>query len=231
MPFELLAMCDILQDVRGIAKARVQDVKLYDRGAIVRDFTDDEISAAYARLAHDFKLGYQYELFALLCKGLGVRVECAVENSQRSKAKTAIDAQCRLVACEEERLGTEVRYRVVSKGESADAELVFGLLDFGTLGVSKLDALHAAEQNGWMPIMRKTWFCHAPVGGKPCGICNPCRDAMNEGMRWRTPLSSQLRYHMRHLRSTAHHARGSVFFFLGRIAGSNVLNSDKTITH
>ena len=201
MPFELLAMCDILRDVRGIAKARVLDVELYDRNAIARDFSDDKISAAYARLADGFKLGYQYELFALLCKGLGVRVECAVEDSQRSKAKTAIDAQCRLVACEEERLGTEVRYRAVSKGESTDAELVFGLLDFGTLGVSKLDALQAAEQNGWMPIMCKTWFCHTPVNGKPCGICNPCRDAMNEGMGWRMPLSSRLRYHMWHLRT------------------------------
>ena len=106
MPFELSAMCDILQDIRGIAKARVP------------------------------------------------------------------------------------------KGESTDAELVFGLLDFGMLGVSKSDALQAAEQNGWMPIMRKTWFCHTPVNGKPCGTCNPCRDAMNEGMRWRMPLSSRLRYHI-----------------------------------
>jgi 7-cyano-7-deazaguanine synthase len=211
MPFELSAMSDILQDVRGIAKARVLDVELYDRGTIARDFPDDEISTAYARLADGFRLGYQYELFALLCKGLGVRVECAVENSQRSKAKAAIDAQCRLVACEEERLGAEARYRVVSKGESTDAELVFGHLDFGMLGVSKVEAQQVAEQNGWMPIMCQTWFCHAPVAGEPCGICNPCRDAMNEGMRWRVPLSARLRYHAWRLRSEASHARGSVF--------------------
>ena len=211
MPFELSAMCDILQDIRGIAKARVLDVELYDRSAIARDFPDDGVSAAYARLADGFQLGYQYELFALLCKGLGVRVECALENSQRSKAKTAIDAQCRLVACEEGRLGAEARHRVVSKGGSTDAELVFGLLDFGMLSVSKSEALQAAEQNGWMPIMRKTWFCHAPVDGKPCGTCNPCRDAMNEGMRWRMPLSSRPRYQIWRLRSAASHMRGSSF--------------------
>jgi hypothetical protein len=42
MPFELSAMCDILRDVRGIAKARVLDVELYDRGAVARARIGDD---------------------------------------------------------------------------------------------------------------------------------------------------------------------------------------------
>lgn len=42
-----------------------------------------------------------HETFALLCEGLGIRAECAVEDSPRSKAKRAIDAQCLLVPCDE----------------------------------------------------------------------------------------------------------------------------------
>ena len=131
------------------------------------------------------------EMFALLCEGLGIRAECAVEDSPRSKARRAIDAQCLLVPCGE---GPYGRFRVVSKGASSDAATVLGRLDFGMLDVSKVEAKRIAQESGWMPVMRRTWFCHAPVNGKPCGICNPCKDAMVEGMRWRMPLSARLRY-------------------------------------
>jgi 7-cyano-7-deazaguanine synthase len=199
MAHELAAMRSILPQVRGIARASVLDVDLYDRDAICRDFPNEGISVAYGRLAEEFGLGYQYETFALLCEGLGIRAECAVEDSPRSKAKRAIDAQCLLVPCESPcRRG---RFRVVSKGASSDAATVLGRLDFGMLDVSKVEAKRMAQESGWMSVMRRTWFCHAPVNGKPCGTCNPCKDAMAEGMRWRMPLSSRLRYHAWHLRS------------------------------
>ena len=133
-------------------------------------------------------------------EGLGMRAECAVEDSPRSKAKSAIDAQCLLVPCGEDPCEHE-RFRVISKDGSSDAEMVFGRLDFGMLGVSKVEAMQVAQESGWMPIMRRTWFCHAPVNGKPCGTCNPCKDAMAEGMRWRMPLSARLRYRMRLVQS------------------------------
>ena len=203
MRCELASMAAILPDVRAMSKARVLNVELYDRSAILRDLPDKEISDAYDRLADQFKLGYQYQLFALLCKGLGIRVECGIENSPRSLARAAIEAQCLLVPCEEEPLGGAKRLRAVSKGEVRDAELVLGCLDLGILGVSKVEARRISEKMGWMPIMRKTWFCYTPVEGRPCGVCGPCQDAMNEGMRWRIPLSSQLRYYARSLREKA----------------------------
>jgi len=129
-----------------------------------------------------------------------MRAECAVEDSPRSKAKSAIDAQCLLVPCGEDPCEHE-RFRVISKDGSSDAGMVFGRLDFGMLDVSKAEAKHVAQELGWMPIMRRTWFCHTPVDGKPCGTCNPCKDAMVEGMRWRMPLSARLRYRMRLVQS------------------------------
>jgi 7-cyano-7-deazaguanine synthase len=199
MAYELAAMCDILPKVRGIARAHVLDVDLYDRSAVSRDFPNEAISAAFGRLEEEFGLGYQYETFALLCEGLGIRAECAVEDSPRSKARRAIDAQCLMVPSDE---GPRGRFRVASKDEGSDAATVFGRLDFGMLDVSKVEAERVARESGWMPIMRRTWFCHVPVKGKPCGTCNPCKDAMAEGMGWRMPLSSRLRYHAWRLRSS-----------------------------
>lgn len=200
MGSELAAMRDILPEVRAIARARVLDVDLYDRHTILRLFPDAEISAAYARLAREFRLGYQYELFALLCKGLDVRAECAVENAVRSKAKSVVDAQCRLVPLEEGQRGDAMRFRAVAKGGNTDGELVLGRLDLGMLSVSKAEAQRVAQEMGWMPIMERTWFCHMPIKGEPCGLCNPCADAMNEGMAWRMPPAARLRYRTRGLR-------------------------------
>ena len=92
-----------------------------------------------------------------------------------------------------------VRYRAVAKGACEDGALVFACLDLPMLAVSKLEAQRISEQMGWMPIMRRTWFCFAPRREKPCGLCGPCQDAMNEGMKWRLPPSARLRYHLRFL--------------------------------
>lgn len=199
MANELAAMGAILPQVRALAQARVLDVDLYDAGAIRADFPDERVSAACTRLAEEFRLGYQYELFALLCRGLDVRAECCVEDSPRSHAKAVIDAQCELVPLEDAPLAGAVRYRAVAKGACADGALVFSHLDLPMLAVSKVEAQRVSEQMGWMPIMRRTWFCFGPMHGRPCGLCGPCRDAMNEGMRWRLPLSARLRYHTRSL--------------------------------
>ena len=43
------------------------------------------------------------------------------------------------------------------------------------------------EDLGYGDVFRKTWFCHRPVLGMPCGHCNPCRDAVRDGMGWRIP--------------------------------------------
>ena len=200
MANELAAMKDILPRVRALARARVLDVDLYDAGAIRAGFPDEEVSAACARLAEEFRLVYQYELFALLCRGLDVRAECCVEDSPRSHAKAVIDAQCELVPLEDAPLAGAVRYRAVPKGTCGDGALVFARLDLPMLAVSKVEAQRVSEQMGWMPIMHRTWFCFGPMRGRPCGLCGPCQDAMNEGMRWRLPLSARLRYHTRFLR-------------------------------
>ena len=41
------------------------------------------------------------------------------------------------------------------------------------------------KQHDAEDIARMTWFCHRPVLGMTCGLCNPCKDALNEGMAWR----------------------------------------------
>jgi hypothetical protein len=41
-------------------------------------------------------------------------------------------------------------------------------------------------------VVLSTWFCHSPILGQPCGRCNPCKDALAEGLAWRVPIIGRL---------------------------------------
>jgi hypothetical protein len=45
-----------------------------------------------------------------------------------------------------------------------------------------MDMLDGYRNMVFSEIMEKTWFCHTPVHGEPCGVCNPCSHAIEEGL-------------------------------------------------
>lgn len=51
--------------------------------------------------------------------------------------------------------------------------------------MSKLEEVEYMKSIGLESIIGKTHFCHTPVFGLTCGQCNPCKDALNEGMQYR----------------------------------------------
>lgn len=53
------------------------------------------------------------------------------------------------------------------------------------------------KKKQWEEILEKTWFCHHPIShpfkkGVPCGICNPCKVAIEEGFGHKIPLLNRL---------------------------------------
>ena len=57
----------------------------------------------------------------------------------------------------------------------------------------KLQMKTIAEEYGFLDILEMSWFCHRPIKGAPCGVCNPCVAALKEGMQYRFPRSAILR--------------------------------------
>lgn len=53
--------------------------------------------------------------------------------------------------------------------------------------MSKLDEIEKYTEWGYNRTIKKTWFCHRPIWGMPCGHCNPCKDCLNEGLAFRVP--------------------------------------------
>jgi len=87
-----------------------------------------------------------------------------------------------------------------------DGLMAFAPIRFPLLSLSKLDMLAKAEVMGVRDLMYNTWVCRNPQGSKrdrACGRCSPCRDSMQQGMRHRLGLASQVRYHLRGLYALA----------------------------
>lgn len=76
---------------------------------------------------------------------------------------------------------------------SYDSDLqIFKYYKFPLLYMTKLEMEQKATEMGFKHIMDETWFCHNPINGKPCGTCNPCKDAKEEGLGRRVPEHTKI---------------------------------------
>ena len=76
--------------------------------------------------------------------------------------------------------------------------VIFKNLNFPLINMSKNDMREWCVDNGFLPVIESSWFCHSPArSGKPCGTCSPCIVAMEEGMGYRLPTKAKVRYHFR----------------------------------
>ena len=63
---------------------------------------------------------------------------------------------------------------------------LFGGFSFPVIGLTKAEMRDIARQVGFLDILERSWFCHDPLpSGDPCGLCNPCCYAIEEGMEYR----------------------------------------------
>lgn len=190
--YEKEAMQNILAKIKQDKsfKAEILETEFYDVEWVLENCKDDEISEAYRYLHRKYKVGKQYEWFALLCKKLNIKMESAPVHQYHGMVEYSIEQEGTLLPIENDFL--EGRYHVLP-GKSQKAFLVYGNLILSVIKLTKQDEERIAREKGWMDIMELTWFCHSPVNGKPCGFCNPCDDAMHTGMEWRLPEEAKKR--------------------------------------
>ncbi|HRX58350.1 MAG TPA: hypothetical protein P5075_06200 [Eubacteriales bacterium] len=190
-------------------KATILPIKFYTVEWILQNCADEKISAAFRYLKEKYSIGTQYEWFALLAKKLGVKLETCVVHQYHGKVEDAIRMEGMLSPTADD-IFTE-RYQVLPKGESRAAAIVFENLLLPTIQLSKKDEERIAGENGWLDIMKLSWFCHNPdKNGNPCGLCGPCDDAMHTGMEWRLPRKAQQRNKHRYVYLLLQKARRSL---------------------
>ena len=123
---------------------------------------------------------------ARFAKQYKLKLEVGLESSERSKATNTIKAETSLLLSESEDYKV---YSIDTRNSSENGIIIFEniLLPATIWHMSKLEEIEEYKRLGFEKTIRKTWFCHRPVLGIPCGHCNPCKDCLNEGLAFRVP--------------------------------------------
>ncbi|SFC98434.1 hypothetical protein SAMN02910398_03706 [Butyrivibrio sp. YAB3001] len=198
--YEIKAMNEIIDEINHCEDtfpANVKNLVMIDADNLIKNSDRIDITNSFNNLREKYNIGIQYLWFALYAELQNIIFETGILcDSDRSKVGNAIYGEGENITKCEEALVSD-RRMLSNKDKNSDVYKVFGRLALSVSGLSKIDEMNIAQEKGWSSIMAKTWFCHSPINGKPCGFCNPCKDAINEGMEWRLPKQALWRYHHR----------------------------------
>ena len=165
---ELRAMADIRAGIEVFAgrRGRLHLTRVYLKHEIAEN---EDITRLFAELADQVHVGSQYEWLARLC-----------EQEQLTGVELSLTGH---------EVGTDLQNRMFVEPRSGDFQLrtdeevrrLFSFYSFPLLQTTKEDMRVGAEEKGFMNLLEKSWFCHHPILGSPCGYCQPCRFSREAG--------------------------------------------------
>lgn len=186
---ELDAMAEIMEMLKESNQTKAKFLPLQ---IIPKDeYLDDEIILqAYNSIRKTDFIGTQYVFLSEFS-----RQHPGIELSVHDNVIELIQREGALIKIQDEDIG---EYYVVDQSKTPD-DLVTLFKDFSfpLVNYTKKEMMKGYEEYGLMEIMKKTWFCHAPIDNKPCGECNPCKYAIEEGLYKRFSKKALFRYALR----------------------------------
>lgn len=85
----------------------------------------------------------------------------------------------------------------VDQSQSAETlNLVIGNFRFPIINYTSVDMMNMLHEWGYDDIISKAWFCHTPVHGKPCGVCRPCQQKIEDRMHSLVDDAAMRRYNI-----------------------------------
>ena len=152
----------------------------------LQDITpNEEITQQFERSLRSAFIGGQYEWLARFCAQRRIQgLELSIHRDDRARELLLglIDrSRSRL----DDRHAGDPRYEL------------FKFFRFRLFDKTKQQMRSESIAAGFDELMKRTWFCHQPAKGKPCGRCNPCIYTIEEGLADRVPLRGRIRYHLR----------------------------------
>lgn len=153
---------------------------------------DDDVQHAFDAILRDHRIGDQYAFLARWCHARGLRdVELSCEWGPRGTPHALEPFMT--PAASPHGLPTFRLHR-----DAPDAfQRVFGMYTFPLMRMTKLEEAQIATRNDWNALLAETWFCHRPTRSqRPCGFCNPCQYALEEGFGARIPRSRRALSHL-----------------------------------
>lgn len=123
---------------------------------------------AHTRLSGEHEFGWQYRWIAALSRQISNLELCIEKNLGDNAATLAATCYSKLMQN--------------PKDERSDEWLIFGALKLPVINYTKPEMAKEAKRSNDLDTLNKTWFCFDPINNSPCGLCNPCKQAVNNGM-------------------------------------------------
>lgn len=186
-----------LDELRAISKVR-DSLRIYNKHAYERVSSlqitsgneipeDMEITNSWKRLRCRMDIARQYDWLARYAKSKNLTdLElCAVR-----------DGHLYLFLKENVERTAFGSYRLKRGVAGDDGGEVFARVEFPTFEYTKAQMKDIAKEQGFLKILEQSWFCHEPIHGRPCGMCNPCVTAVETGMEYRLTRTALFRHHL-----------------------------------
>jgi hypothetical protein len=153
---------------------------------------DPEIEYAYQRILRSNGIGSQYPWIARFLEQHDLHeVEMGSEFTHHGASELLIGRTEPCLAKQ-----GYWTFRLTPEAQDSDIGRLFGRLAFPLAKTDKHAMKKEADLRGWIPLLAMTWFCHKPLAGQPCGMCNPCQGVMSDGFGWRIPASRRALGHV-----------------------------------
>jgi len=148
------------------------------------------ISRHYQNLLRRSFLGSQYDWLSRFAEQMGIfDLELSIHKDDRAS---------KFLAGFVERINIDNEYFFKLKPaflENDEDLAIFQYFKFPVFDLSKLDMDNTAKKSGFSEILELTWFCFNPLAdGSPCGKCNSCIYAVQEGLGRRIGLNGKICY-------------------------------------
>ena len=160
---------------------RTVDIALLAPDAVITD--------AFQKIVGERFIGSQYDWLARFCKQLGI-AELELAAGHRGGRIQGIIGPMVVRTTD----NGYVSYRLDRAHADTKEFAVFGGFSFPLFELNKQETGTIAAEQGWLDVLRLSWFCHKPRNGnEPCGYCNPCLYAVDEGFGWRIPRRNRIK--------------------------------------
>lgn len=166
---------------RNDIKANIHQIQIINKNDI-KPYED--IEKAWKCLSDLYALGSQYSFLANFARQYDLKLVVGTLFGERSKVEQSMKKTAQLTESE---TFPDLFLRISCNDKDDPAYTIFERLYFPKFmrNLEKTSEWEYFKQHDAEDIARMTWFCHRPVLGMTCGHCNPCKDALNEGMAWR----------------------------------------------
>jgi len=174
---EIIAMTRIRDRIKAAFPAKTAELMPLEMFHLEAIQPDKEISEWFQHLRTKTHIGSQYEWLARFAKYNATELEVCLTKLTPDTSELGGDYIYPLLRGK----GHECR---IEGPFPEPAIQLFTYFRFPTIHRTKADMRIIAEEQGFIDIMKLTWFCHKPKNGLPCGQCRPCALAPLSGLEY-----------------------------------------------